>query len=210
MRIARIVAATACVFALLPPASSSAAVKSVEIPGRYFSPQRVTITVGNTVRWTNSSSERHSVKSFSSSNDQFTSSDHCPGGLLVGNDCIPSGGTYQHTFSRTGTFDYYCTIHGTQDAYPNCRMCGRVTVKPKAGAIPPTTPGTVAPTSTASSPSSTPTISDSAVSSPSASRSIAAGPGDDGNSSTLVTIAALAVALLGGTGIVVYRTMIRR
>src|SRR5918996_6622783 len=114
MRFARIAAATVCVFALLPPPSSPAATSNVDIPGRYFRPLRVTITVGDTVDWSNSSNERHSVTSFSSSNDEFSSSDNCPGGLLGFNDCIRPGGSYEHTFSRSGNYDYFCQIHGTE------------------------------------------------------------------------------------------------
>jgi plastocyanin len=210
MRFARIIVATACAFALLPPLSSAAATRNVDIPGRYFTPQRVTITVGSSVLWTNSSGDRHSVTSMSSSKERFTSSENCPGGLLF-NDCLRSGATYQHTFSRTGTFDYFCKIHGNQGAYPDCGMCGRVTVKKKGGGIVPTTPPSSSPTTTASSmsPSPSPTISETSVVSPTGTN-VAAGPDEGTGTSTLLAIAAVAVALLGGTGIVVYRTMIRR
>ena len=209
MRSARIFAALGCVVILLVPLPSSAATKAVDIPGRYFTPQRVSILVGNTVRWTNSSNERHSVTSMDASEDRFTSSDQCPGrGLFGRNDCLEPGATYQHTFSRAGTYDYFCKIHGNQGSYPNCGMCGRVTVRKQSATIAPTTPGSPSPSSSASSPSPSPTITGSASTSP--TRTLAAGPDDENSTSTLVAIAALAVALLGGTGIVVYRTMIRR
>lgn len=210
MRLVRLVAATACVFALLPPASSSAATRHVDIPGRYFTPQRVTITPGSTVRWTNSSNQRHSITSFSTSDDQFTSSNNCPGSFLGFNDCVRSGGSYEHTFPSSGTFDYYCKIHGTDSRYPNCGMCGRVVVRKKSSVVSPTTPGSVSPSAAASATSPTPSISGSALTSPSATTPIASGPSKDDDSRTLLTIVALAVALLGGTGVVVYRTMIRR
>jgi plastocyanin len=210
MKFARIVTATACAFALLPPHASFAATRAVDIPGRYFAPQRVTVTVGSAVRWTNSSSNRHSVTAMASSSDRFTSSDNCPGGILGFNDCLAPGATYQHTFSRTGTFDYFCKIHGNEGSYPDCGMCGRVTVKRKGGGIVPTTPGSSSPTSSATSPSPSPSISETSVTSPTGTNVAAAAPDEGTSTSTLLAIAALAVALLGGTGIVVYRTMIRR
>ena len=211
MRSARILASLGSAAVLLAPLASSAATKNVDIPGRYFTPQRITITPGSAVHWTNSSNDRHSITSMDSSNDQFTSSDMCPGrGLFGRNDCLGPGDTYEHTFTRAGTYDYYCKIHGTQGSYPNCGMCGRVTVRKKSATVAPTTPGSASPSPTASSPSPTPTISGSAVTSPSASRPVAGGPDNGSSSSTLIAIAALAVALLGATGIVVYRTMIRR
>ena len=208
MRSARILAALGSLAVLLAPLASSAATKNVDIPGRYFTPPRVSILVGNTVHWTNSSNERHSITSMDSSKDQFTSSDMCPGrGLFGRNDCLEPGETYQHTFSRAGTYDYYCKIHGNQGSYPDCGMCGRVTVTKKSATIAPTTPAT--PTSTASSPSPSPTITGTEVTSPT-STAVAAGRDEGTSTSTLLAIAALAVVLLAGTGIVVYRTMIRR
>jgi plastocyanin len=209
MRSARIIAALGCVVTLLTPLVSSAATRAVDIPGRYFTPQRVTILVGNTVHWTNSSNERHSVTSMDSSDDQFTSSDQCPGrGLFGRNDCLDPGETYQHTFARAGTYDYYCKVHGNQGSYPNCGMCGRVTVRKQSATIAPTIPGSPSPSSSASSPSPTPTVTGIAATSPTST--LAAATDDENSSSTLIAVAALAVALLGGTGIVVYRTMIRR
>ena len=209
MRFARIIAATACAFALLPPVLSQAATRDVEIPGRYFQPPRVTINAGNTVRWTNASGDRHSIKSSSRSSESFASSDSCPGGILF-SDCLRSGESYAHTFPRAGTYDYFCQIHGNDNPYPSCGMCGRVTVrKQSGGTIAPTTPGTASPTTTSSA-SATPTISGSPAASPGASTAVAAPDENDTSSTTLVAIAVLAVALLGGTGVIVYRTMIRR
>ncbi|MFY9586101.1 MAG: plastocyanin/azurin family copper-binding protein [Actinomycetota bacterium] len=210
MRSARFIAGLGFVAALLAPLASSAATKNVDIPGRYFTPQRVTITPGSAVHWTNSSNDRHSITSMDSSKDQFTSSDMCPGrGLFGRNDCLGPGETYEHTFTRAGTYDYFCKVHGTQGSYPSCGMCGRVTVRKRSATIAPTIPGSPSPSSTASSPSPTPTITDGVVTSPT-STVAAAPPGNESSTSTLLAIAALAVALLGGTGIVVYRTMIRR
>ncbi len=211
MKFARIIAATACVFTLIPAAPSEAATRNVEIPGRFFRPQKVTINVGATVRWTNSSGERHTVTATSDSTELFTSSDNCRGAILF-NDCIKPGGSFAHTFGKRGTFTYYCQLHGSDERFPNCGMCGRVSVvQPSSGTVAPTTMGSVLPTSTAGSPSPSPDQSPSASASASAisSSPIAAGSDDD-HSTSIIAIAAVAVVLLGGSGYLIYRTMIRR
>jgi plastocyanin len=210
MKLARIITATAFVALLAVPATSPASTRGVDIPNRYFQPQSVTVYVGATVRWTNTSRERHTVTARSSSADQFTSSNNCPGGIFS-NDCIGPGASYAHTFERRGTFTYYCRRHGVDAPYPNCGMCGRVRVVLRSSAtIAPTTPDSASPSSTASSPSPSPSISGTKVGSPSASTVLAAPPGEEDNTSALIAIAAVAVVFLGGTGFVIYRTMIRR
>jgi plastocyanin len=75
-----------------------------------FSPQQVTIHVGDTVRWT-WVSDSHTVTSGS------------PPGTADGKFCSPNdqncsapvvsktGFVYQHTFTQAGTFPYFCAIH---------------------------------------------------------------------------------------------------
>jgi plastocyanin len=210
MKFARIIAATACVFAFLPALPLSAATRDVDIPGRFFQPQRTSIVVGSTVRWANSSSERHSVRAMSGSSEQFASSDNCRGALLF-NDCIRPGGAFSHTFSQRGTIFYYCELHGSDAPFPNCGMCGRIAVvRQSSGTIAPVTPGSSSPTATARSPSPSPDQTGSPSPSPgSISTSPIAAPGDSDGSPNIVAIAAVAVVLLGGSGYLIYRTMIR-
>jgi plastocyanin len=214
MKFIRAIAAAGLFVLLLPlvPASAAPTTRAVTIPGNYFSPQTIHIHVGDTVRWTNESGTNHTVTSNSDSAESFNSSTNCKSALLF-NDCIKRGRSYAHTFQSRGVFVYRCQIHGADAAYPDCGMCGRVVVVKKSSpTIQPTTPGT-SPTSTASgSPSGSPSGSLSPTPggvSPDSSPG-AAGPGESSHAAPTIAFAALGVALLGGAGFVVYRTMIRR
>jgi plastocyanin len=99
-----------------------AADHAVSIAGFAFSPQSITVTVGDTVTWTNSDSASHTATADDNSFDTGS---------------IANGGSKSVTFSTTGTFPYHCTIHSS--------MTGTVVVEAAAGggATPaPTTPAT--------------------------------------------------------------------
>jgi plastocyanin len=210
MRTTRILAAAGLFVALAPfPASSTVATETVTIPGNYFSPQTARVYVGDRVVWFNDTSRNHTVISSSDSSESFRSNGNC--GILAGNDCLRPGRSFAHTFDERGTFTYYCRIHGSDATYPNCGMCGRVVVVTRKAqpTTPPTSPGTSAsPTATASaSPSGTASVFPTGTAStpPGAND-----PGDDDSTTSTLALAAVGVALLGGAGFVVYRTMIRR
>lgn len=59
-----------------------------------FNPATLTISTGDTVRWTNLDDAQHNVKG-----DTFNSS------------LLPKNGTFDFTFSQSGTHDYTCTSH---------------------------------------------------------------------------------------------------
>lgn len=187
--------------------------KVVTIPDLSFQPAKARIFVGDTVRWVNQDNRRHSVTANSSSvaQGESFSSGNCTGGFLF-NNCMRRGDTFEHRFTKPGTFTYRCNIHGSDTSFAQCAMCGQVIVTEHATATP-TTPGTATPTFTGS-PTSTasPTTTASAtptgtVTSPGGPR--ASGPSDIGTGPVLA-IAAIAVLLLGGSGLVVYRTYLRR
>jgi len=213
MKFWRLLVATGLFFALAPPLPAGAATRGVTIPGRSFSPAEVTIRIGDTVRWVNSSGERHSVTATSDSRAQgeaFDSNPRC--GPFPFNNCLRPGQSYSHTFRALGTFSYYCRRHGSDASYPNCGMCGQVTVVRKSSSTgSPTTPGSRGPTPGSGSPSGSPSnASPSPTGATSGPSSAVAAPGGGGGGSTSVlAIAALGVALLGASGYVVYRTMIR-
>ena len=98
-----------------------AADRTVDIAGFAFAPGTVTVTVGDTVTWTNSDQVGHTATS-------------------AGNfdtESIAPGGTSAITFSTAGTFAYVCTIHPT--------MTGTVVVEAAAaggGGTEPTAPAT--------------------------------------------------------------------
>jgi plastocyanin len=61
-----------------------------------FQPNRIEVTAGTTVTWTNKDPLEHSVTAVDRSFDS---------GL------IPSGGTWRYTFTRPGTYQFYCQPH---------------------------------------------------------------------------------------------------
>ncbi len=69
---------------------------AVSIKGYAFDVATLSTTAGMTVVWTNNDSVAHSVTAV---DDSFDS------GL------ISAGQTYSHTFSKAGTFAYYCKYH---------------------------------------------------------------------------------------------------
>jgi plastocyanin len=81
------------------PSQPQAAQQAVEV-GAYdkegFKPKSITVAPGTTVRWVNHGQERHTV----------TSRD----GLFDSGPMAP-GATYTYTFTRHGTFNYFCRPH---------------------------------------------------------------------------------------------------
>ena len=89
----------------------------VNIGDDFFSPAKLTISAGQTVRWTNNGHEDHSVnanpgisKCKPASSESFDS------------PSFDAGHTFEHTFNTPGTFAYHCEIHG-------CPMSGTIIVK---------------------------------------------------------------------------------
>ncbi|AGB48787.1 plastocyanin [Methanomethylovorans hollandica DSM 15978] len=66
----------------------------VSIQNFAFEPKSVKISVGDTVKWTNLDSVSHTIKS-----TDFTS------------EVLKNGGSFSHTFTQVGTYDYECSIH---------------------------------------------------------------------------------------------------
>jgi plastocyanin len=87
--------------------STSAAISIV--PGssnpnnpKFYDPSPANVTVGTTVTWTNNDSALHTVTSGNSTSG--------PSGVFD-SSIMPVGRTFQHTFDKAGTFDYYCILH---------------------------------------------------------------------------------------------------
>ena len=87
-----------------------AADHAVAIAGFAFSPKDVTVTVGDTITWTNSDATAHTATADDGSFDTGT---------------IGSNGTGTATFSTAGSFPYHCKIHSS--------MTGTITVEAAAG-----------------------------------------------------------------------------
>jgi plastocyanin len=89
-----------------PQAASGGKIVDVSISNFAFNPATVTISTGDTVRWTNQDSATHTVKGSSFESGQ-----------------LAQGDTYEFTFTEPGTYDYTCSIHPS--------MKGTVTVVEK-------------------------------------------------------------------------------
>ena len=76
-----------------------AAVVPVAMRDIKFVPARVTVTVGQTVRWTNRDKVTHTVASAA---------------LKFASEGIAGGASYEYRATKPGTFPYYCTIHAGQ------------------------------------------------------------------------------------------------
>ena len=80
-----------------------------------FQPNPASVSVGDTVTWTNDDTQPHTVVSGSNGtpDGKFDSSPNF-------NPLIVPGGTFEHTFTEAGDYPYYCALH------PN--MVGTVSV----------------------------------------------------------------------------------
>ncbi|MFD9887994.1 plastocyanin/azurin family copper-binding protein [Amycolatopsis sp. NPDC059027] len=105
------------------PAAQAAPAKSVEAMGYKFTPANVSIAVGDTVTWTNHDTAPHNIV-ITDGPEKFTS------------PTLQNGQTFSHTFTKAGTYSYYCSIH------PDMKATLTVTGSPTSSPAPPTTPGT--------------------------------------------------------------------
>ncbi len=92
------------------PTSVSIVPGSSELTDDAYQPNPIEVTVDDTVTWTNDDIAQHTVTSGEGGepNGEFDS------GIM------PSGGTFEHTFTEAGEYPYFCTLH------PN--MVGTVSV----------------------------------------------------------------------------------
>lgn len=68
----------------------------VEIEDFIFGPTVITITVGTTVEWENKDNAPHTVRADDGS---------------WGSGRLNKGGKFSYTFTQTGTYTYYCSVH---------------------------------------------------------------------------------------------------
>jgi plastocyanin len=100
------------------------------VQGQRFDPGTITVNVGDAVTWTNDSSEAHTVTEVGNKmfdNNYFASGsfpseedarEYFPEGL------IEPGETYEFTFEKAGTYQYFCIPH------EGSGMKGTIVVKP--------------------------------------------------------------------------------
>jgi plastocyanin len=87
------------------PTETAVATTSVQIANFAFAPSAIRVAVGTTVTWTNADIEQHTV---TERNRAFDS------------DVVNGNQTYSFTFTKPGTYQYFCQIHP--------HMTGRVEV----------------------------------------------------------------------------------
>ncbi len=102
-RIVRAFVAGAAVAALLLVAAPTvlAADHGVDIAGFAFSPQTITIQVGDSITWSNADAQSHTATADDGSFDTGTITSSTPKSV---------------TFSTAGTFAYHCSIHRSMTA----------------------------------------------------------------------------------------------
>jgi len=89
-----------------PQTTGQGKIVDVSINNFAFNPASVTVSTGDTVRWTNQDSATHTVK-----------------GSSFESGSIAQGDTYKFMFTEPGVYDYTCSIHPS--------MKGTVTVVEK-------------------------------------------------------------------------------
>ena len=113
-----ITAAVIAFGALAAPAQAA----DVSISNFSFMPSSITISQGDTVKWTWAGPDtNHSVTSKNGQSDSFDSDP----GRTPSNLDHPPGDTFSHTFNTPGTFSYICKVHSF--------MTGKVIVNGPAG-----------------------------------------------------------------------------
>ena len=103
----RLLLAAAVVFLSLSAASAMMAIRparaaqtvQVIMGDNYYSPQVVTINIGDTVQWVNQGSMVHTATADTGQPVYWNSGD------------IGAGGTYSYTFLASGNFTYSCAYH---------------------------------------------------------------------------------------------------
>jgi plastocyanin len=87
-------------------AEPSAATAAVKIDNFVFGPQTLTVPVGTTVTWTNSDDIPHTSVSTEG---------------VFKSKVLDTDEKFSYTFTRSGTYPYYCTIHP--------KMTGKIVVQ---------------------------------------------------------------------------------
>jgi amicyanin len=133
-------AAQAAHAAEAPPAATAA--HQVTIAGYAYSPASITVNVGDTVTWTNQDTAPHNVV-VTSGPEKFTS------------PTLQKGQSYTFTFTKAGSYQYYCSVH--PDMKAGVTVAGTT---PTTTTAPPTTttghPTHPTPTTTTAPPTTAP------------------------------------------------------
>src|SRR5689334_2072711 len=112
-------------FALVPVVSAAprtAETKTVDMMNFKFNPQTITVNVGDSITWKNGDNVEHTA---TADDGSFNTDD------------VEAGQAKTITFSKAGTFAYYCKYHGGPGGKG---MSGTITVQEAAAAPAQSTP----------------------------------------------------------------------
>ena len=133
-RLSRAVTALGVTVAVLAaPAVDAQQTSGVDVRDNEFVNADIVVTAGDTVAWSQSGSNPHSV---TADDDSFDSHPDCLP------NCMGQGDTFSHTFETPGEYRYHCKIHGGPDGQG---MSGIVRVQAAAQQGPATTTTTTEP-----------------------------------------------------------------
>lgn len=118
LRMLRRAAPIALLLTVLLQGSALAATIDVSIVGFAFSPDPVTASMGDRIRWTNNDAVPHT------STSDTTNPDGSVGIAAWNSGTMPSGSAFTFTFRGAGSFPYHCNIHPT--------MKGTIMIRAKA------------------------------------------------------------------------------
>ena len=120
----------------------------VSISGYAYSPAALTVNVGDTVTWTNQDTAPHNVV-VTSGPEKFTS------------PTLQKGQSYTFTFTKAGSYQYYCSVHPDMKASITVAGGATTTAPPTTTAPTTTMPGhpTTTPSTTTTPPAGEPPTS---------------------------------------------------
>jgi plastocyanin len=84
-------------------AAPTGPVTPVSVIDNQFVPAKLTIKVGTTVEWTNQGKVQHNIVSAQLTKLRKEATDFGP------------GATYRYKFDKPGTYEYFCSLHGTRN-----------------------------------------------------------------------------------------------
>jgi plastocyanin len=168
-----------------------------------FAPAQLSVTVGDTVTWTNSDTASHDVTSI--------------GGGPLKSPLLAKGQSYSLTFATAGTFRYTCTVHPDMVATVAVKAAATTTSAAPAKATtaaPTTLAATTAPTTVAATAAPTSTVAATnvaaAVGAVGATGVALSTDGGGSRLNPLLFIAAVVVAVVVGATIAVVEPARRR
>jgi plastocyanin len=111
-----------------PPAAAGPITRHVAIANYQYAPSTMTVNSGDTVEWDWTGSDlNHSVTSLGSTLENLESHVGALVNAILG---APAGGNYSHTFSKVGSYQYFCRVHPDMTGSVNVVASGAPDTQP--------------------------------------------------------------------------------